>query len=142
MRAPVIHGLCLALVVSACATTGSYERTTRAGTRARSAPRDLQVLTAAEIAASSDMLTLDAVRHLRPHFLRGSTRGLTVSSRPEIAVYIDGVYAGDVSLLNTVPLSEVHEIRFAQPHDAWYDFGNSCRCTDGALLVRTRKARE
>ena len=142
MRAPVIRGLCLALVVSACATTGNLERTARAGTGARSAPRDLQVLTAAEIAASSDMLTLDAVRHLRPQFLRGSSRALTLSNRLEIAVYVDGVYAGDVSLLNTVPLSEVREIRFAQPRDAWYDYGNSCRCANGALLVRTRKVRE
>ncbi|AHG89732.1 hypothetical protein J421_2195 [Gemmatirosa kalamazoonensis] len=142
MRAPVIRGLCLALVATACATTSGYERTSSAGTRARRAPLDFEVLTASEIATSSDMLTLDAVRHLRPHFLHGSTRALGFSSRPEIAVYVDGVYAGDVSLLNTVPLSEVREIRFAQPRDAWYDYGNSCRCANGALLVRTRKARE
>ena len=98
-------------------------------------------LTGAQLASTNAWWTGDAVGRLRPDFLRGSTREPR-TGRPEIALYLNGARAGDVSMLNSIPLREVREIVFLHPVEARTQFGSSCPCANGAILVTTRLARD
>ena len=94
-------------------------------------------LTSAQLASTNAWWTADAVSRLRPDFLRGSTREPRTGP-PEIALYLNGARAGDASTLNSIPLFEVREIIFLHPIEARAQFGSSCYCANGALLVTTR----
>jgi hypothetical protein len=98
-------------------------------------------LTSSQLESTNAWWTAEAVSRLRPDFLRGSTRG-PLTGRPEIAVYLNGARAGDASMLNSIPLHEVREIVFLQPFEARAQFGPSCPCANGAILVTTRTVRD
>lgn len=98
-------------------------------------------LTGSQLASTNAWWTAEAVSRLRPDFLRGSTRG-PLTGRPEIAVYLNGAHAGDASMLNSIPLLEVREIVFLHPFEARAQFGPSCPCANGAILVTTRTVRD
>jgi len=93
-------------------------------------------LTDSELASVEAFTTLDAIRRLRPRFLSGSSR-LPSSGLPEIAVYLNDIYNGDVSALSTIPIGEVHRITFMHPTEARSHYGLTCRCANGALVVST-----
>jgi hypothetical protein len=93
-------------------------------------------LTSAQLASTDAWWTGDAVSRLRPDFLRGSSREPR-TGRPEIALYLNGLRAGDASMLNSIPLREVREIVFLHPVEARTQFGSSCPCANGAILVAT-----
>src|ERR1041384_7403279 len=95
------------------------------------------ILTDSELASVEAFTALDAVRQLRPRFLIGSTRVPTMGF-PEIAVYVNDVYNGDISMLSTIPVGEVRRIAFMHPVEARSHCGLMCRCTNGAVLVSTR----
>ena len=103
------------------------------GTHARAS-----VITAEELASVEGPGTVDAVRRLRPAFLRGSVR--TSRASPEIAVYVDDRYDGDVTSLETIPVRVIRQIVFLEPVEAHVRFGPRCPCGSGALLVTTRAA--
>lgn len=131
----------VALVVvagEACArraeVNGAMREALDVGTHARA-----NVITAAELASAGAAETIDAVRRLRPSFLRGSVRVTRVS--PEIAVYVNDQYDGDVGSLTTIPLRVIQEIVFLEPVEAHVRFGPWCPCANGALLVTTRTGR-
>jgi hypothetical protein len=95
------------------------------------------VLTDSELTAADATTLTEAIEHLRPQFLRGSARPM-LSGPAEIAVYLNGLYNGDLSSLLTIPVSEVRRITFMHPMEARSHFGTMCRCASGALLVSTR----
>jgi hypothetical protein len=100
--------------------------------------RSLSTLTSAEITTVHGMTTLDAIRRFRPEFLRGSTR-VPGTGRPQIAVYVDDVYDGDTSTLNSIPVEWIQTILFLHPMEAMSRFGTACRCASGVILVRTSR---
>src|SRR5437764_13571202 len=103
----------VAMLASGCATAVNRDLATNRGVSAWPAVRrDSDTITQAEIAASHEVVTLEAVRLLRPRFLRGSARMESLGGRAEVAAYLDGMYAGDVSRLYTVPATAVREQRF------------------------------
>ena len=102
------------------------------GLEARS-PSD--VLTAEEIASTGvDDLSV-VIRRLRPRFLRSASARL--AEPPEIAVYINGTFAGDASTLATVPATAVRQVVFVRFVEAFARFGFVCHCRDGAILLTT-----
>ena len=80
-----------------------------------------------------------AVARLRPEFLIGSNRIQPATGPRQIAVYLNGTYAGDVSTLETIPIDAIREIAFVQPVEAQLRFGPFCRCASGALFVTTSR---
>ena len=94
------------------------------------------VLTSADLSSARVSTTIDALTRLRPEFLRGSMRGPLIGP-PEVAVYLNNAYTGDVSVLNTIPLAAIREIDFLHPMEAITRFGTLCRCANGAIVVKT-----
>lgn len=93
-------------------------------------------LTNVDFVGLEELNTTEVVRHLRPDFLRGSSRGST--GRPgEIALYVDDIYNGDLTFLNTIPVSAIRTLSFVQPGSAWLRYGSACRCANGALVIET-----
>jgi len=80
--------------------------------------------------------TLEAVRRLRPEFLQPSERaaGRTTS---EMSLYVNDAYEGELWQLNSLPLYLIREITFLHPTEATARFGTRCRCSGGALSVKT-----
>lgn len=117
--------------VSAGTTPGVPGEGSDLGTHARA-----NVITAAELASVEGPGTVDAVRRLRPAFLRGSVRAS--SAAPQIAVYVNDQYDGDVGSLATIPVRVIQQIVFLEPVEAHVRFGPWCPCANGVLMVTTR----
>jgi hypothetical protein len=106
-------------------------------------PADVQLrrssahLTASDLAGVGATNTFDAVRRLRPEYLHASPRTAGLYDNSTVAVYIDDLYAGDISALQSIPLDVVREINFAEPAEARTRFGFRCQCGGGAVLVST-----
>src|SRR3990170_2774827 len=87
--------------------------------------RNTNVLTAEEIATSQSTTAYDAIRHLRPTFLR--TRGpqnFEPGGGVQTAhVFLDGQRYGDIETLKTMPVSTIREIRYLSASDATTKYG-------------------
>jgi hypothetical protein len=100
------------------------------------------VLTASEFLRGNDVTTAEVVRHFRPRFLLGTlTPTGSGFSNVMPSVYQNGVYAGGLDALGTIPIGAVAEIRFIRPADAHDFWGPSCPCTGGVIHVRTKPVR-
>jgi hypothetical protein len=95
-------------------------------------------LTQTDLAATNAETIVEAIARLRPEFLLGHARPPALG-RAQIALYVDDHYEGDISLLNTIPLSEVREVNLLKPTEGLFKFGLTCRCDGGAILVSTRR---
>lgn len=91
-----------------------------------------------ELSSTRALTTVEALTRLRPEFLRGSTRTPPIGT-PEIAVYLNNSYAGDVSTLALIPLDVVREIAFLHPTEAHMRFGSVCACANGAIVVTLQR---
>lgn len=81
----------------------------------------------------------DAVRQLRPEFLRAGGRRMSLSaSTATPSVYVNGRYVGGADALGLIPLRVLTEIRYLDAVAAKGVFGSYCPCDAGAILVRTR----
>ena len=89
------------------------------------------VLTRTDLAATKAETVVEAIGRLRPEFLLGYSRPPALG-RAQIALYVNDTYEGDLSLLNTIPLSEIREVNLLQPIEAQFRFGVACRCAGGA----------
>lgn len=98
-------------------------------------------LTAEELLTAKVTSTHEGVRRLRPDFLRPlllpTPDAGTVQTYP--SVYLNGIYAGGVEALESVPLNVVDEIRFIRAPQAKDWWGSYCRCDAGVIAVRTKK---
>ena len=96
------------------------------------------ILTRTELVATNAETAIEAIGRLRPEFLLGHARPPALG-RAQIALYVNDTYEGDISLLNTIPLSEIREVSLLQPTEALFRFGMTCRCPGGVILVNTRR---
>lgn len=99
------------------------------------------LLTAAELRDLRPLTTLDGVRRLRPEFIRGTV--VLNGNQPATvtpSVFLNGVYAGGLDALETIPLDAVEEIRYLRPSRAYDQWGFSCRCNGGAIQVTTKRS--
>ena len=94
------------------------------------------VVVAAEIrSVETGQNALEALRRLRPEFLK---RGPTVPEDPEAgfpAVYVDGIRLGGPETLRDIPTGSIKEIRFLKPGVAYEKYGRHHR--GGVIAVST-----
>ena len=130
--------LCLAAAAigaSACARTAGRELAARA-----MPAYDHSALTAAELGRMPNAANLlEAVRYMRPLFLRPRPGSYTVRGRaPTLAVYINDSYAGGVDVLTTIPPSIVERARYLQRSEAML-FAGTNTPGDGFIMVTLKK---
>lgn len=118
--------VCLLLGAGACASaSGGGARVER------------DILLADEIQRTSAVTAYDAVRQLRPEWLRRRGRSSIQNARAEvIVVYLDGARYGGPDMLRSVAVGAVLEIVHLDASDATTRFGTGH--AGGALLVRTK----
>lgn len=104
---------------------------------ARRLGRRFDQIPMSELRAVQGATVADAVRQLRPEFLRTSPQR-TIGGQPMMpSVYLDGRPAGTLDVLHTIPLAPVTDIQYLPPITAKSMFGSYCACDGGVILVRT-----
>ena len=127
MRNPISVICLLALLLGACATAQSGD--------SGSSRRRSNVLTAEEIEASTTNTAWDAVRQLRPAWLRSrGTRSLTGEVDP--SVIGDSMAPEPMEVLRNIACRSILEIRFFDPREATTRFGTGY--PSGAIVVTTK----
>lgn len=104
----------LAITLIAIATAGCTHRATSAPPLAAH-----DFIAADELAHSTDLTLYDAIRRLRPNFLK--PRGVAAYGAPETTVltlYVDGQRMDSIDDLRRISCSEVAEVRFYEPQNA------------------------
>jgi hypothetical protein len=87
-------------------------------------PRDSTVLTRTEIDETGVQTAFDAIRQLRPRYLRG--RAIVSVAYPWTSyplVYVNGLFRGDLSSLRSILVHDIEEIRYINPGDATTRWG-------------------
>lgn len=101
------------------------------------APRERNVIHADEIEPLRVASALEVIQTLRPQFLRTRGTSSIVKGEPDYpVVYIDGMFAGDLSNLRRIATHQIGEIRYLSGPDATTRFGTGH--PGGAILIRTR----
>ena len=96
------------------------------------------VITASEIGRATPQNAYTALEHLRPFFIRPRPSAADVRGEvPQIHVFIDGYYSGELDVLKMIPASDIESITRVQPEMAFTTLG-SIRTGDGVLMVRLR----
>lgn len=96
------------------------------------------VLTRLELSTVEDLNALEAVRRLRPNWLRYRGRSvLTGPGREGLRIYLDGAFFGDGEALSRLQPQSLEELRFLDSRQATLRFGTGH--TVGAILARTRR---
>ncbi len=108
----------------------------------RVAPRhgpDPQLITEEEVVASFATTALEVIRSLRPNFLsyRGETSFDRRTSRPYPNVYVDDQVFGTISILASIPASDVSSIRLYRSAEAVTKFGTGN--AGGVIAIVTRR---
>lgn len=123
-QAVVALGFTLVAFLAACASSGT-------GSRGSTSPRN--VITSEQLADLHSRTALEAVERLKPTWLR--TRGPESRRTFPLAVAVDGVIQGDVTVLDSYPCSSLAEIRYLDARRAMLRFGD--RASGGAILLIT-----
>jgi hypothetical protein len=132
----------LALLAAACARGGAAANTERriGSTRQRN------VITRAELFELAGTNAYDAIRTLRPEYLRnpgrmsisrGNNAGDAVQRMP--VVYLDQRRFGDVSTLRNISTSSIEEVRYFTPSEAQMQWGVGH--LGGAIQIVTGRAK-
>ena len=88
--------------------------------------------------ASITELSLDeAVRRLRPEWLRVSPSARQSAEPGSASVYANDSYVGGLEALRLIPVGAVEEMRYLTPSAARSWFGMFCPCAGGVILVTT-----
>ena len=93
---------------------------------------DPNIITREQIASLEVTYAIDAVRRLRPSWLR--SRG-GIDEEP--VVYVDAARRGGTRVLATISVENVEDIRYLSGPDATTRLGTGHR--GGAILIRTRR---
>jgi len=103
----------------------------------RSSGQNRNVITVADIEAINVSNAMDVIQRLHPEFLRGRGRNSIASGDAQFpVVYVDGVRAGELEVLRSIPAHDVREIRFVSAADATTRYGTGH--TGGVIEVRIR----
>jgi hypothetical protein len=101
---------------------------------------DPNLLTAAEIGAAANINNAeDAIRRLRPRFLRDATKPRSTAMSGDAVgpvIYVDDCKECGVGLRN-IPVPEIVEIKFVEPMKASALYGDDHRY--GAIFVTTTR---
>jgi TonB-dependent Receptor Plug Domain len=99
---------------------------------------DPQLITEDEVVASLATTAYELIHNLRPNFLsyRGETSFDRTTSRPYPNVYVDDQPFGPVSILHSIPSSDVSSVRLYRSSEAMtrYGTGNA----GGVIAISTR----
>lgn len=114
----------LAIALAACSTTGGSGRGTGA-------------ITVEELQATAASDCLEAVRTLRPQWLRTRAAPTPRDPNPTPQVIVDGTPRGGLNELALISSSDVESIRYLSASDATTRFGTGFPA--GAIEVRTRR---
>jgi hypothetical protein len=134
----------IAAASAACAGTAPMSGVSRQRAMGVAEPSRLgsssETLTAADLLTANVTSTPEAVRRLRPEFLRPVLLPTPDAGTARVypSVYLNGVYAGGIEALETVPLTVVQEIRFVRAQQAKGWWGSYCPCNAGVIAVRTK----
>jgi hypothetical protein len=124
----------LVLILAAAATAGCTHRATSAPPLAAH-----DFIAADELAHSTDLSLYDAIRRLRPNFLK--PRGVAAYGAPETTVltlYVDGQRMDSIDDLRRISCDEVAEVRFYEPQIANAKFAGHNNA--GGAIAVTLKA--
>ena len=125
---PII--LAVAVVSAACAAGGP------GGERAPRAQQN--VLTDEQIQAGSHQTAYDAVRSLRPSWLRERPGSISNPQGAEVTVYVDGTRMdGGINSLRQVRADGIQRMEYMSPSDATTRFGTGHM--GGAILISSRR---
>ena len=91
------------------------------------------VLTAEELARVGDIDLYEAIRRLRPGFLRSHGGQGVLSGRPDLQLYVGDVRLPDLDQLRNISVRSVKEVRFLEPQQANARFGGNN--SGGAIVV-------
>ena len=100
-----------------------------------------ELLTASELVESGTQWTSEGVRRLRPEYVRPT---MILNRNNEVvrvtpSVFLNGMYTGGLEVLDLIPLESVVEIRFYRPSRGYDVWGLSCRCSGGAINIKTKR---
>ena len=100
---------------------------------------DPQMITEDEVVASLATTAYELIRSLRPNFLtyRGETSFDKRTSRPYPNVYVDDQVFGSISILQSIPASDVSSIRLYRSAEAVTKFGTGN--AGGVIAISTKK---
>ena len=90
-----------------------------------------------ELRALEANTAAEAIRQLRPEFLRTVPSQQVGVRAATPAVYVDNRLAGGLEALAGIPLGLVSEIRRFSPLSAKSTFGSYCECQGGVIVVTT-----
>ena len=145
LLAMIIAGLLVAATGCASARPASPSLAIRQQGALNDGPRadvPSDVITAADLRTVAAANTAEAVRHLRPSFVRSSPiPGNFEGAYATPSVYMDGNYLGGLEALELIHLDEVKEIRFIRANAAKNWWGGSCPCSVGVIHVHTTHGR-
>lgn len=116
----------MALLMLACSSSG---RSSESNARNRAA-----VISVEELATTAELDAYQAVRRLRPMWLR--TRGpvsLSLQGRAGIRVYVNGSRRGELDVLRSFRATDIESITYLSAPEATTRFGIDH--SDGAIMV-------
>ena len=120
------------VLVSACSSAGAGS-----SADARPAPsQDRNLLTQDDLQRTSASNLFDAIRMLRPQWLRQSPTIIRQGGEGTLLVYLDGIQFGDPSSLRQISLLVVQEARFLSASEAQGRYGT--QDLHGVIAVTTR----
>lgn len=128
MRAALLFAFGLA--AAGCGGGGSGTAAQPA-TATRTTRGSANVITEAEISATTYQNALDIVQNLRPTMMRPRPGG------GPVMVYLDDVKMMDLNSLSAVPVGRIKEIRYISAQDATTRWGTGH--ASGVILVTTRR---
>ncbi len=129
----------LLILLAGCAGAGSGNRGSPGDHSRR-----FDVIESAELASVRHLTALEAIRQLRPRWLRGrgpsigfdgSTQPTAERGEERVRAYVDGI-ARDLKLLDMLETEDVASMRFLNASDATTRYGIGH--TRGAILITTR----
>ena len=83
----------------------------------------------------------EAIRLLRPEFLRTAPSQQIGVRAASPTVYVDNRLAGGLEVLAAIPIGVVSEIQRFSPLTAKTTFGSYCECQGGVIVVTTTTSR-
>ncbi|HSQ30844.1 MAG TPA: hypothetical protein VLN49_13390 [Gemmatimonadaceae bacterium] len=131
----------ISLATAACATTRGTPGGTSFAERmlapsGRGASND--GLARQDLAGLGNVTFDEALRRLRPEWLRPSPIGRQAAEPGLASVYVNEAYVGGLDELRLIPIGAVGVVRYLTPTAARSWFGPSCLCAGGVILVSTR----